>query len=248
MVPFMILSRYKYQEQHIEMREKFRLMSCGLLYTIFLFLAQYGVVYTNPSFVNNSEFIYTLLTFIVEIIDRSSKLEEVPIVCTIILSGIIGNYGLMGISSSGIHLGYIFVSMAHTVEVINSYLINKASSKTRVINFLYFAIGLFLSSSAFLFIESTVLQTPQHNFSNMVYLCIIANSLYIFGYFFVIDFFGMVYDSVACSMAIIYTLIFTLATYEVNDTMVACCGVAILLINALAHTHAITIKESQINP
>lgn len=209
--------------------EKYLFLS-GLIYPAFTFLSLECIQYTNASFFSNLEFVNIALTFVVELIMKTCKINNSIFISTIILSGVLANYGLIGVSPHANLYGYCFGVSTMVVENMIGVLIFKGGDN-KVTNFLSFCFGLLTSSLIVFLIEYNLMNLDT--FNNYAYLSIGSNGMYIFCYFFVVDKFGMVFDSVSCNLSIIITVIFVLMHNGVYNLFILILGDIILLQNSL---------------
>lgn len=208
----------------------------GMCYTGFTISLYYIVEYTLPAFANNNEFMYVLITFVIELLSNRGKLHELPTIIVMGLMGTLGNYGLLGFTDAGSTLGYVFCVITIVMEVLVSNIIVYSKAKCLYSSFLIFMIGLFCSSTIATIIEYLVYPSTFYEYyNNYVYMNIVCNMIYMIGYFFIVDLFGITYDSISCAVALVYTVIYANIVSDVYDHVVSIMASSSLLLTALIH-------------
>jgi len=176
-------------------------------------------------------------TYFIEIYFKTAHLQLLPEISTILIAGIIANYGLIGIHLNA-GIGYLLFYGAILIENACGVLLEKTNSKLsdrHISLFIAFLFGISLSSGIGTIVQLSMSKSIEY-FNVWVYPSIIVTSIYIVGYFFVVRLYGILYDSIACTMSIIYTLLFTLLMSTVNNTFIAIIGSVLLFINSLDYT------------
>jgi len=206
----------------------------GFIYSALTYTYYQAMQYTNASFVNNLEFANIALNFFQELIMKTAGIGSSVTIFTIVLSGIIANYGVIGISPNANMYGYIFGISSVVIENTIGFLILKGG-KEKLNNFISFNCGLGLSSLCVFVFE--YIFTHPGNYNAFAYVTVVTNGIYLYCYFFVVDKFGVVFDSVTCNLSIILTLVFVVIYDDVYNILLLVMGILILLTNALHYIH-----------
>ena len=217
----------------IHVLDKLLLLASGCFYCIFIILMMLTISMTSASFANNSEFLNIIFTFISELLLNKNSFKNIPIIVTIVLSGILANYGLLRFDNDNVKLGYLISCFSLFSENISGILNMKVIKISQPNRMILMMLGIFIFSFTASLINFFYFKITSY-YNWWIYLHILINILYITNYIYVVKTFGIVFDSITCSLAIFYSFLFTiLENSDVNDLFVAIFGTSLLIINIL---------------
>ena len=221
----------KLDDEYIEIN-KYMLVS-GICFCLFIKFAMLGIQYSNSAFVANMEGGNIMMNYIVEIYYGIANIKQFPIILSIIITTFIGNYGLEGIQNKNVGIAYLFCILNIISENITGIIISKNKKECKISSFIYFNLGILLSALFFYIVELYVYGKITEKYSSWIYVNIIINCIYIFCYFFLVDLYGITFDSVSCSISMLWTMLFIVSLYGSYDIIMACCGTICLVVNSL---------------
>ena len=221
----------KLDDEYIEIN-KYMLVS-GICFCLFIKFAMLGIQYSNSAFVANMEGGNILMNYIVEIYYGIANIKQFPIILSIIITTFIGNYGLEGIQNKNVGIAYLFCILNIISENITGIIISKNKKECKISSFIYFNLGILLSALFFYIVELYIYEKITEKYSSWIYVNIIINCIYIFCYFFLVDLYGITFDSVSCSISMLWTMLFIVSLYGSYDIIMACCGTICLVVNSL---------------